>query len=296
MARIMVIGAAGQLGVDVCAQAARAGHSLITPSHAELDLAQEDSIVAALERDQPDLVINTAAMHQVERCEADPRQAFAVNTIGVRRLAMQCQRQQAVLIHVSTDYVFDGAKQSPYDETDTPRPLNVYGNSKLAGENAVLAECEQAFVVRVSGLYGHSPCRDKGGMNFVQRMLTLAAERPEIRVVDDEILTPTHTRDIARQLLVLAQSRAYGLVHATAQGQCSWYQFAQHILRAAGYQGQLNKADPGEFPAKVRRPKYCVLDNQVLGRNGLDVMPHWRDGLDAYLRDGPETEHDIRSL
>ena len=284
MARILVIGAAGQLGVDVCTLATQAGHSLFTPSHAELDLASEEAIVATLQRCAPDLVINTAAMHQVERCEADPRQAFAVNAIGVRRLAMQCQQQKAVLIHVSTDYVFDGTKQSPYHETDTPRPLNVYGNSKLAGENAVLAECEQAFVVRVSGLYGHSPCRDKGGVNFVQRMQALALERPEIRVVDDEILTPTHTRDIARQLLVLAQSQAYGLVHATAQGACSWYEFAQHVLQAAGYQGRLSKADPCEFPAKVRRPKYSVLDNQVLRQHGLDVMPHWRDGLDAYLR------------
>jgi dTDP-4-dehydrorhamnose reductase len=286
MARIMVIGAAGQLGVDVCAQAARAGHDLFTPGHAELDLTREESIVSALERDEPQLVINTAAMHQVERCEADPHQAFAVNAIGVRRLAMQCRRQDAVLIHVSTDYVFDGAKQSPYHELDVPRPLNVYANSKLAGENAVLAECDQAFVVRVSGLYGRSPCRDKGGLNFVQRMLALAAERPEIRVVDDEILTPTHTQDIARQLLALAQSRAYGLVHATAQGACSWYEFARHILQAANYQGRLSKADPGEFPAKVRRPKYSVLDNQVLRQQGLDIMPHWRDGLDAYLRDG----------
>ncbi len=146
-------------------------------------------------------IVNTAAMHQVEKCEADPARAFAVNALGVRHLALAARALGARLVHVSTDYVFDGAKTAPYLESDCPLPLNAYGNSKLAGELFVRSLAEKHYVIRVSGLYGKNPCLEKGGLNFVDLMLKLARERKEVRVVDDEVLTPTATVDVARQIL-----------------------------------------------------------------------------------------------
>lgn len=280
----VIIGATGQLGIDLCRRFDEAGYAVSPLGHADLELADPKGMREVLARLRPALVINAAAMHNVEQCEAEPERAFAVNAVGSRSLAMACRELGAALMQVSTDYVFDGVKGSPYVETDCPRPLNVYASSKLAGEHAVLAEWERSFVVRVSGLYGHAPCRAKGGLNFVQRMLVQAGERAEIRVVDDEILTPTHTDEVAKQLVALAKSNAYGIYHATAQGACSWFEFAAHILAAADYRGVLNRADPGEFAVKVRRPKYSVLDNAALRAQGIDLMPDWRDGLDAYLR------------
>ena len=154
-----------------------------------------------------DVVVNTAAMHQVEKCEADPARAFAVNALGARHLALAANALDARLVHISTDYVFDGAKAAPYLESDCPLPLNVYGNSKLAGELFVRSLAEKHYVLRVSGLYGQNPCLEKGGLNFVDLMLKLSRERKEVRVVDDEVLTPTSTREVARQLLLMLQGR-----------------------------------------------------------------------------------------
>lgn len=284
MKAVAVIGANGQLGSDICAHFGKAGYDVHALTHAHLDIEDALAVEDVLARLAAPLVINTAAMHNVERCEAEPERAFVVNAVGSRNLARACRTLGARLMHISTDYVFDGSKSSPYVETDTPRPLNVYATSKLAGEHAILAECERSFVVRVSGIYGQAPCRAKGGHNFVGRMLELTRTRAEIRVVDDEVLAPTHTADIARQLVRLAGTDAYGIVHATAQGACSWHDFAAHVLAAAGYGGKLERARPGEFSGAVRRPKYSVLDNGVLGAAGIDVLPHWREGLDAYLK------------
>ena len=278
-----VIGANGQLGSDVCKHFAAADYHVHALTHAHLDIEDALAVRDVLGSLRPDLVINTAAMHNVERCETEPERAFVVNAVGSRNVAQACREVGARLVQISTDYVFDGTKGSPYVETDMPRPLNVYAASKLAGEHAVLAEWERSFVVRVSGLYGRSPCRAKGGLSFVGKMLDFARTRPEIRVVDDEVLTPTHTADVARQLVRLVTTDAFGIVHATAEGACSWFEFAAHVLKAVGYRGILGRAEPGEFSGPVRRPKYSVLDNTVLGAAEIDVMPHWQDGLDTYL-------------
>ena len=231
----------------------------------------------------PDVVVNTAAMHNVEACEEDPAKAFAVNGIGARNLAQSANELGYTLMHISTDYVFDGSKLAPYTEKDCPGPLNVYGNTKLAGEYFVQSIANKYFIIRLSGLYGKNPCRAKGGLNFVSLMLKLAKERDEIRVVDDEILAPTYTVDVANQIVRLLDSNAYGLYHATAQDSCSWYQFAAKIFDLTGIETNLNIAGPGEFPAKVPRPNYSVLENKALQSIGLDIMPHWADGLKRYL-------------
>jgi dTDP-4-dehydrorhamnose reductase len=278
----MVVGANGQLGVDIASEFDGNGDSVCAVTHANVEISDADSVFRTVRDAAPDLVVNTAAMHHVENCERDPERAFSVNAIGARNLANVVHDLGAILIHISTDYVFDGAKASPYIETDSPRPVNVYGNSKLAGEYFVQSGLDRHFVLRTSGLYGHNPCRAKG-RNFIELMLKLAEERREVRVVDSEWVTPTSTRELARQIVGLSRSDAYGLYHATAEAGCSWYEYAQEIFRLTDAKVDLRVADPGEFPAKVRRPRYSVLENGALKRNGLNQFRHWREGLCEYL-------------
>lgn len=284
--KIAVVGADGQLGSDIVQAFTAAGHEVALLTISRLDISDDNQVQRVLADAGADIVVNTAAMHQVEKCEADPARAFAVNALGARNLARAANAGGARLVHISTDYVFDGAKAAPYLETDLPLPLNAYGNSKLAGELFVRAIAKKHYVLRVSGLYGINPCLEKGGLNFVDLMLKLSRERKEVRVVDDEILTPTSTRSVARQLLhMLKGGAADGLYHATAEGQCSWYAFAAEIFRLSGSQVLLNRAAPGEFPAKVARPGYSVLENANLKKLGLNIMPPWQDALAAYMKE-----------
>jgi dTDP-4-dehydrorhamnose reductase len=280
--RVAVVGGNGQLGHDVAE--AFAGSAEVTAlTHQHLEVAEVDSVAACLRSLQPDVVVNTAAMHHVENCERDPQQAYAVNAVGAGNLARVTRDLGAVLIHISTDYVFDGEKQSPYLEDDLPLPLSVYGNSKLAGEYLVRTGNEKHAVLRTSALYGRTPCRAKGGGNFVDLMLRLGQELGEVRVVDGETISPTSTRDLARQIVALSDAGVYGLFHATAEGSCSWYEFACAIFAASGMAVHCLVAGPAEFPAKVPRPKYSALENAALKRAGLNRFSDWREGLHAYL-------------
>ena len=281
--KIAVVGADGQLGRDVVLAFARDAHEVFALTHAEIEITSPDSTARKLEELGSELVVNTAAMHHVETCEREPDRAFAVNALGPRNLAVAARQQGAVLMHVSTDYVFDGSRTAPYFESDAPRPLNVYGITKLAGEYFVRCTTEKHFVVRTSGLFGKHPCRGKGGLNFIELMLKLARERGEVRVVDDEVLSPTSTEELARQMVVLARTQSWGLYHATAEGSCSWYEFAREIFAATDTSVQLKVASPGEFPAKVPRPKYSVLENRTLKLLGLNTFRPWQDGLHEYL-------------
>ena len=281
--KVAVIGANGQLGCDVCAAFSSSGHKVIPLNHDIVDIADYESINGPLKKAKTDVIVNTAAMHNVDSCEGNPLKAFEVNALGARNLALIANELDATLFYLSTDYVFDGSKMAPYVETDYPIPLNVYGNSKLAGESFVRSITKKYFIVRVSGLYGANPCRAKGGNNFVKLMLKLCKERDEIRVVDDEVLTPTFTGDVARQIVVMADMNKYGLYHATAQGACSWYRFAAKIFELSGTQIKLSVAGPNEFPMKVPRPKYSVLENAALMAHGMDLMPDWQVGLKRYM-------------
>jgi dTDP-4-dehydrorhamnose reductase len=278
---VVVVGATGQLGSDVAE--AFTGHEVAGLAHEDFELGDPDAIRTTVERLRPAIVVNTAAFHNVPRCETEPEKAFALNAIAPRRLARACSDVGARLVHVSTDYVFDGAKQAPYVETDRPNPLNVYAVSKLAGEYAVLNDGGNHQVVRSSGLYGVRPCRAKGG-NFIDTMFRLAREKPEVRVVDDEVLTPTFTADLAAQIRVLALEGPPGLYHATNQGSCSWYEFARAIFELGGLTTPLSVTTVKEFQAPVKRPFYSVLDNAALRAAGLDRMRPWRDALGDYMR------------
>ena len=281
--KIAVIGANGQLGIDVCTAFRESGDDVHELHHGQMDISDENITIDLLSRMMPDILVNTAAMHNVEACEADPARSFAVNGIGARNLAMASKKLGFTLMHISTDYVFDGHKTSPYVESDSPRPLNVYGNTKLAGELFIQTIAAKHFILRVSAIYGENPCRAKGGLNFVNLMLKLAQERDVVRVVDNEFISPTYTKDIANQIVEMANCSSYGLYHATSQGSCSWHAFAREIFRLTDAPIKLHIAKPGDFPAKVPRPSYSVLDNQALRNNKLDTMPPWQDALKRYL-------------
>jgi dTDP-4-dehydrorhamnose reductase len=282
--KVGVLGSNGQLGSDVCAAFLQNGDQVIGLTHSDLEVTSASAVDAVLSASMPEFIVNTAAMHHVEKCEADPMGAFYANAIGAKHVAEWAQREGATVAYLSTDYVFDGKKGAPYLEIDVAAPLNVYGISKLAGEHFTAAIAAKYFVLRVSAIYGHQPCRAKGGLNFVELMLKLSHERDELRVVDDEFVTPTPTVQIAEQLVALSRSGHYGLYHGTAEGSCSWYEFAREIFCATGTKIRLEKARPGDFPAKVPRPKYSVLENQALKATQQNVFTDWRVGLDGYLR------------
>ncbi len=281
--KIAVIGANGQLGVDVVNAFRSNGDEVAPLSHSDVELSNLESVSARLGELQPQVVINTAAMHHVENCEKEPQKAFAVNGVGAYNLSLAARKIDATVMHVSTDYVFDGAKGTPYEETDAPRPLNAYGNTKLSGEYFVRSTADKHFVLRTSAIYGKNPCRAKGGLNFIELMLKLAKERDELRVVDSEVVSPTPTLEIAKQMAVLSRSDKYGLYHATAEGSCSWYEFAREIFSLTNTKVNLQVAGPNEFPAKVARPKYSVLENRALKNQQLNVFRPWREGLREYI-------------
>jgi len=285
--KIAVIGAAGQLGTDVVAAFTHNGDEVAPLSHAEIELGEINSVSTCLQGIRPQIVVNTAAMHHVENCEREPQKAFTVNGLGTRNLAVVSRDIGAALMHVSTDYVFDGSKGSPYEESDAPNPLNVYGNTKLSGEYFVRSMVDKHFILHTSAIYGRNPCRAKGGLNFIELMLKLARERGRVRVVDSETVTPTSTTELGRQMVTLSRTHSYGLYHATAEGSCSWYEFAREIFAITGTKVCLEVAGPNEFPAKVPRPKYSVLENRGLKNHGLNVFKSWKEGVREYLSSAP---------
>jgi dTDP-4-dehydrorhamnose reductase len=278
--RTVILGANGQLAADL----ARVlfDWQPLCFDHSSLDVCERSRVSEALSRIKPDIVINTAAFNRVDECEDDPATAFSVNTVGARQVAQACAELGCTLMHISTDYVFGGEKRRPYSEQDLPNPLNVYGVSKLAGEFFVRALAPRHFVVRTSGLYGVAGSSSKGG-NFVNTMIRLAQQGGPIRVVDDQVLTPTYTRDLAEKLKDLAQTQHYGVYHVTNSGQCSWFEFAEHIFMLIGLKPDLGAINTEAFGAKARRPSYSVLSAERLKQAGLGELRPWQEALRDYL-------------
>ena len=280
--KVVLIGAKGQLGSDLTLILKTNGYEVVSLTHANVEVTDMGSIRSTLIPAQPDVVINTAAYHKVEEAEGNPAQAFAVNTIGPRNLALVCRDMELPLVHFSTDYVFSGLKGSPYVESDPVDPANIYGVSKAAGEMVLRYLWPRHFIVRTSGLYGKVGSSGKGG-NFVELMLQLAREGKSIKVVNDQILTPTSTRALALQIAALIKTDAYGTYHATCQGECTWYDFAVEIFRRAGLNSQLSPQTTTQSGVQVKRPPYSVLENANLKCIGIDLMPSWQDALQSYL-------------
>jgi dTDP-4-dehydrorhamnose reductase len=278
--RAVIIGANGQLGAELAE--VLSDWDVVGLTHGELDIRDPARVREALSRVKPDTVINTAAFNRVDDCEDDPDNAFSVNAHGARNLARVSADLHCTLMHISTDYVFGGEKTAPYTEDDLPNPLSVYGGSKLAGEYFVRNICPAHFVVRTSGLYGVAGSRGKGG-NFVETMIRMAGEGRRLRVVDDQVLTPTYTRDLAEKLKAVAQTQAYGLYHITNRGQCSWYEFAARIFFLLGLKPDFSPTTTKAFGAKARRPAYSVLAPVKLKQLGVGDLPAWDDALERYL-------------
>ncbi len=283
---IAIIGADGQLGSDIAAKLKLEGLGVIELVRSDIEISNRYSVNSIINKNlNAELVINTAAFHHVEKCEGDPVTSFIVNGAGAANIAYACSELDIPLIHISTDYVFDGRKKKPYLESDLPNPLNVYGNSKLTGEHLIRSITDRSYILRLSGIYGRNICIEKG-YNFVDKILKIGEEKGEVKVVDDEILTPTFTEDIAAQILLMITKKAeYGVYHVSAEGSCSWYEFTKEIFRLKDNGVKVHKAAPGEFSGGVQRPAYSVLENKHLKDQGLNIMTDWKDGLERYIRD-----------
>jgi len=282
--KIALIGVEGQLGTDVNSYFKREGVEVSgLVGLKDIDVCDYESSDKVLKKINPDIVINTAAFHDVDRCEDEALSAFRVNVLGVKNLSMTCRDLDIPLMHFSTDYVFDGKKNSPYIESDCAAPLSVYGISKLAGEYVIQYMLKKYYIARLCGLYGHAGAVGKGSTNFVELMIKMGKEKKEIRVVDDQIVTPTSTVDVSRKLLELIRTGKYGIYHMTNSGSCSWYEFACEISRLAELDIKIIPISSEQFGAKAKRPYYSVLDNYNLRKAGLSDLRSWKEALREYI-------------
>ncbi len=280
---MLLIGSTGQLGGDLLRN--NPGHELAAPGRGELDLTRPDQLRAAMARHRPELVVNCAAFHNVPQCEERPEEAFRVNCTAVRDLAAACRDAGARLFTFSTDYVFGGEQQTPYGEDDLPRPLQIYGISRLAGEHAALSTApDHAVVIRTCGLYGQTGARSKGG-NFVDGRVADARAGKTIEMAAEQIVAPTSTDDLSRAVFALAQAPglAPGIYHLVNEGQCSWYELTLAIVEILGLPARVVPVDRQGRSGSMRRPLYSVLANHKARRLGI-TLPPWRDALERYLR------------
>lgn len=284
--RIALIGAMGQLGGDLLPRLQAAGHDVRSLGHADIEITNAENSAAVLEPLQPDLVINTAAYNLVDKAEDEPDASMAVNGLGPQLLARLAEKHGWRLMHISTDYVFGDVTRptpTPFVESDLAIPSGRYGLSKLTGEKFVQANCSRHFVVRTCGLYGIAALRGAGKGNFVETMLRLGRDRKQLRVVNDQLCTPTSTADLADSLVKLITTDAFGLYHATNSGSMTWCEFAREIFRLAKLDVEVIPITTAEFGSNAKRPNYSVLDcskiESVIGRK----LPDWRDALARYL-------------
>jgi len=280
--KTVVLGAAGQLGREFCRQYQG---EVVPITRAEADLSKPEAIQHMLAQQEPAVVINCAAYNLVDRAEQEPSAAFATNALGVRSLALAARERGFLLVHFSTDYVFGlaGERSVPYHEGDAPGPVSVYGTSKLAGEYFVRSLAPEHLVIRTCGLYSRWGTGGKGG-NFVETMLRLAREGKPIRVVNDQVLSPSSASEVAGGAIELLRRGARGLRHLTNSGHCSWFEFAQAIFQLTGVRADLAPTSSAAYGAPARRPAYSVL---ATSHEDTPRLTHWRDALAAYLEQRP---------
>ena len=278
--KVALLGANGQLGSDLV-KTRPEGIELVLLTRKEIDVTNREQVDRVLSDIRPDLILNTTAYVKVDLAEEEPEKAFAVNAVGVKNLVDVCLKTGAVLVHISTDYVFDGKKiktKEPYTEEDPPNPINVYGISKYAGELIVRNYLEKYYVVRVASLYGRAGASGKGG-NFVYTILNKARAGEPLRVVDDIYMSPTYTLDAAREIWsIILKERPYGLYHVVNSGYCSWYEFAVKILEFAGIEARIEPVKHTEFPTRARRPLWSPLASI----KGVALRP-WEEALREFV-------------
>jgi dTDP-4-dehydrorhamnose reductase len=281
--RLLVFGGWGQLGADL-ALAAQGRHEMVRPRRDEVDVTDAGAVDRVVAGRRPDVVVDTAAFHRVDACETDPASAFAVNALGALNVARAARRAGARCVYVGTDYVFDGTRREGYAEDAPVAPLNVYGVSKAAGERLVRTACPDSLVVRGSGMFGHAGSSGKGG-NFVEAMLAKAAAGERLSVVDDQVFSPTATRDMAERILLLLERKVPpGIYHAANSGSCSWYGLARAVFEVAGVKAELSPRLTGpEADEAVLRPRWSILLDTRSAELGLPPSRSWEEALDWYL-------------
>lgn len=278
MKKIIVTGCNGQLGRAINQELAGSTEvSIVNTDVAELDITSVDKVLALVREVKPYAIINCAAHTAVDACETDLDNAYRINAIGPRNLSIAATETGAKLIHVSTDYVFDGKGTRPYVEFDAPNPQGAYGKTKLAGENMVRDFADRYMIFRTAWLYGD-------GKNFVKTMLRLAENGDKVRVVEDQVGSPTSARELARAITAQLFTDNYGLFHATCEGNCSWADFAREIFRLAGKDTYVEGITSAEFAAKAPRPAYSILENYMLKLTGGYQFADWHDALDYYMK------------
>ena len=269
--KILITGSRGQLGQELAEVLPNRGHEAAALPRSELDVTDIEAVERAVEVHSPELVINAAAFTDVDGCETNTDLAYSVNALGPRNLAQVCERRGCELLHVSTNYVFDGEADRPYEPFDPPNPINAYGRSKLAGEEFVKHLTNRWYVVRTAGVYG-------GGYNFVRTMLRVAAERDVLKVKDDEFVSPTYARDLAQGIIRVVEAGRYGIHHLTNAGSCSWYEFTREIFRLSGVETEVVPVPSSGYPLPAARPA-----NGVMSPLGSPKLRHWREALADYL-------------
>ena len=283
--RILITGGGGQLGQD-CADRLQDVHQVTTCTSSELDITSAEQVKTVFTHNTPEVVINCGAYTAVDRCEKEQKQCRAVNSTGAKILARQCAASGCRLIHISTDYVFDGNKKipEPYRENDPTNPLSVYGQSKLDGEQAIADELKNHLIIRTAWLYG------MGSANFLKTMLRLTTSDPSrtIQVVKDQFGSLTWTKRLAEQIDTLLESNLTGIVHATAKGYSNWYEGAIFFLNAMGIPAEIVPCTSAEYPTPAHRPANSILENSRLNRAGLNVMRPWQEDVELFVQENRE--------
>lgn len=278
--KILVTGAAGQLGYDVCKELARRGIEYKGIDRSDLDICDTQAVGEYLTAYAPNAVIHCAAYTAVDKAEDEPELCFAVNAGGTQNLAEVCKQLDCKLLYISTDYVFDGQGERFYEVDAVTEPINIYGKSKLAGEVAVQSILNKYFIVRTSWMFG---CQ---GNNFVKKMLKLSERVSEVGVVADQIGSPTYTIDLAGLLVDMIVTEKYGIYNATNKGVCSWAEFAEEIFRQAGKDVKVKHLTTAEYPAKAKRPLNSRLNKDCLDKAGFKRLPDWQNALQRCLQEG----------
>jgi dTDP-4-dehydrorhamnose reductase len=282
--KILVTGGHGQLGREILGLAGHA-HEIVGVDRPEVDIADQEQIIALVSRSQPDVVVHAAANTDVDGCELNPNEGWRNNALATRNVAIACRKVDATLIYLSTDFVFDGKKGSPYDEFDVPHPINVYGRTKLAGEYYAAQIAPRFLIVRTAWLFGHH------GHNFVEAILQQARKGDALHVVDDQVGSPTFAPHLAGKILKLAERNSVGICHITNSGICSWFEFANGILEAAGVEARLERISSSALQRPAARPSFSALNNLVLRLDGYELLPDWREALKEYFARAPVMSH-----
>lgn len=275
--KVLVTGTKGQLGYDVVKELEKRGHTAVSVDIEEMDITDAASVNQVITEAGVEAVIHCAAYTAVDAAEENVELCRKVNAEGTENIAKVCKKLDLKMIYISTDYVFDGEGERPWEADDERHPLNVYGQTKYEGELAVEKYLEKYFIVRIAWVFGVN------GKNFIKTMLKLSETHSELNVVDDQVGSPTYTYDLAVLLVDMVETEKYGRYHATNEGLCTWYEFAKEIFRQAGVDVKVNPVTSEMFPAKAKRPKNSRMSKEKLEENGFHRLPTWQNALERYL-------------